>query len=159
MAQEADCHPQLLNAVLEINADQRRRFVHKLQRHLGDLSDTRIAVWGLAFKQNTDDMRESPSLDIIRMIEQRGGTVAAYDPAAVENARKLLPTTVFCGSPYDAVRGADALCVITPWNEFKQADLERVGELMRNPLLLDGRNLYDPTEVASLGFTYVGVGR
>jgi UDPglucose 6-dehydrogenase len=159
MAQEADCHPQLLNAVLEINADQRRRFVHKLQSHLGDLADTRIAVWGLAFKQNTDDMRESPSLDIIRMIEQRGGTVAAYDPAAIDNARKLLPSTVFCASPYEAVHGADALCVITPWNEFKQTDLARVGELMRNPLLLDGRNLYDPTEVTNLGFTYVGVGR
>jgi UDPglucose 6-dehydrogenase len=159
MAQEADLHPQLLNAVLEINTDQRRRFVHKLQEHLGDLHGRDIAVWGLAFKQNTDDMRESPSIDVIRMIEQRGGRVTAYDPAANENARRLLPTARYAASPYEAVVGADALCVVTPWNEFKQADLGRVAEAMRTPLLLDGRNLYDPGEVARFGFTYVGIGR
>src|SRR3712207_1049688 len=93
MAQEAGCHPQLLRAVLEINTDQRRRFVHKLQEHLGDLHNRAIGVWGLSFKQNTDDMRESPSIDIIRMIEQRGGSVMAYDPAAMENARASLPHT------------------------------------------------------------------
>src|SRR5690606_27410385 len=123
MAQEADTHPQLLRAVLEINADQRRRFVHKLQEQLGDLTDRQIGVWGLAFKQNTDDMRESPAVDIIRMIEQRGARVKAYDPAAITNARELLPATTFCQSPYDVAEGADALCVVTPWNEFKQADL------------------------------------
>jgi UDPglucose 6-dehydrogenase len=159
MAQEADCHPQLLRAVLEINADQRRRFVHKLQLHLGDLTDRQIGVWGLSFKQNTDDMRESPAIDIIRMIEQRGATVRAYDPAAIENARQFLPSTTFCGTPYEAADGADALCVVTPWNEFKQADLARVAEVMRTPLLLDGRNMYDPRDVSALGFTYVGVGR
>jgi UDPglucose 6-dehydrogenase len=159
MAQEAGCHPQLLRAVLEINADQRRRFVSKLQQHLGDLNDRQVSVWGLAFKQNTDDMREAPALDIIRMIEQRGASVRAFDPAAMDNARKLLPQTRFCRNPYDATDGTDALCVITPWNEFKQADLGRVAELMRTPLLLDGRNMYDPVDVTALGFTYVGVGR
>jgi UDPglucose 6-dehydrogenase len=159
MAQEADCHPQLLRAVLEINADQRRRFVHKLQEQLGDLTDRHIGVWGLSFKQNTDDMRESPAIDIIRMIEQRGAKVRAYDPAAIENARELLPSTTFCESPYEAAEGADALCVVTQWNEFKQADLARVAETMRTPLLLDGRNIYDPADVSALGMTYVGVGR
>lgn len=159
MAHEADCHPQLLHAVMEINQDQRRRFVHKLQEHIGDVHGKEIAIWGLAFKQDTDDIRESPSIDIIGMIEQRGGTVRAFDPAAMDNARKVLPHTRICDTPYDAVAGADALCVVTPWNEFKQANMARVGELMRTPLVLDGRNLYDPVEMRSLGFTYVGVGR
>jgi UDPglucose 6-dehydrogenase len=159
MAHEADCHPQLLHAVMEINNDQRRRFVHKLQEHIGDIHGKEIAIWGLAFKQDTDDIRESPSIDIIGMIEQRGGTVRAFDPAAMENARNVLPHTRICDSPYEAVVGADALCVVTPWNEFKQANMARVGELMRQPLVLDGRNLYDPVEMRSLGFTYVGVGR
>jgi UDPglucose 6-dehydrogenase len=159
MAHEADCHPQLLHAVMEINVDQRRRFVHKLQEHLGDIYGKEIAVWGLAFKQDTDDIRESPSIDIIGMIEQRGGSVRAFDPAAMDNAAKVLPQTSILKSPYEAVEGADALCVVTPWNEFKQANMARVGELMRKPLLLDGRNLYDAVEMRSLGFTYVGVGR
>jgi UDPglucose 6-dehydrogenase len=159
MAQEANCHPQLLHAVMEINTDQRRRFVHKLQEQLGDLTDRQVGVWGLSFKQNTDDMRESPAIDIIRMIEQRGATVRAYDPAAMGNARKLLPNTRMCTTPYEAVQGADALCVVTPWNEFKQADLVKVAEAMRRPLLLDGRNIYDPCELEEIGFTYVGVGR
>lgn len=159
MAHEADCHPQLLHAVMEINADQRRRFVHKLQEHIGDVYGKEIAVWGLAFKQDTDDIRESPSLDIIGMIQQRGGTVRAFDPAAMENAQRLLPQTRICATPYDAVDGADALCVVTPWNEFKQANMAKVAEMMRQPLVLDGRNLYDADEMRALGFTYVGIGR
>jgi UDPglucose 6-dehydrogenase len=159
MAEEANTHPQLLRAVIEINNDQRRRFVQKLQENLGDLNERQIGIWGLAFKQNTDDMRESPAVDIIRMIEQRGGYVRAYDPAASETARPLLPNVVICDNPYDAVDGADALCVVTPWNEFKQANLERVAEMMRTPLLLDGRNIYEPEDVRAQGLTYVGVGR
>lgn len=160
MAHEADCHPQLLHAVMEINQDQRRRFVHKVQQHLGgDLHAKEIAVWGLAFKQDTDDMRESPSVDIVQMLLQRGATVRAYDPVAGDNAARLLPSITIASNPYDAVQGADALCLVTPWNEFKQANLTRVAELMRNPLLLDGRNLYDSAEIEALGFTYVGVGR
>lgn len=159
MAHEADTHPQLLHAVMEINNDQRRRFVHKLQEHIGDIHGKQIAVWGLAFKQDTDDIRESPSVDIIGMIEQRGGSVRAFDPAAMSNAQRVLPHTTIVASPYEAVDGADALCVVTPWNEFKQANMVRVSELMRQPLVLDGRNLYDPVEMRSLGFTYVGVGR
>jgi UDPglucose 6-dehydrogenase len=104
-------------------------------------------------------MRESPAIDIIRMIEQRGAKVKAYDPAAIENARELLPATTFCNSPYEVAEGADAICVVTQWNEFKQADLARVAETMRTPLLLDGRNIYDPADVSALGMTYVGVGR
>jgi UDPglucose 6-dehydrogenase len=159
MAREHDCHPQLLDAVLEINNDQRRRFVHKLQEHTGDLSNRDIAVWGLAFKQDTDDMREAPAIDIIHMLHQRGARVKAYDPAAMDNAERLLPNIALCASPYEAVEGAEALCVVTPWNEFKQANLRRVKDLMKRPLVLDGRNIYNPADMSALGFTYVGVGR
>lgn len=159
MAHEADCHPQLLHAVLEINADQRRRLVHKLQVELGDLNERRVAVWGLSFKQNTDDMREAPSIDIVGMLLQRGAEVRAYDPAAGEHAKRLMPQIEVSENPYAAVEGADALCVVTPWNEFKQANLDRVAETMRNPLIVDGRNIYDPAELRNMGFTYVGVGR
>lgn len=159
IAHEADCHPQLLHAVMEINNDQRRRFVKHLQETTGDLFAKNIAVWGLSFKENTDDMRESPSIDIINMMLSRGANVRAYDPASTERAREELPKVTLCGSPYEAVTGADALCVITPWNEFKQANMGRVVEIMRNPVLLDGRNLYSPSVMKDLGFTYVGVGR
>jgi UDPglucose 6-dehydrogenase len=135
--------------------------VHKLSEHLGDLTGRRIAVWGLAFKQDTDDLREAPALDIIRAIESRGGLVSAYDPAAMSQASVLLPQTTLSASAYEAATGAEALCVITPWNEFKQADLARVRELMSpdGALLLDGRNLYDPAAAVALGFTYAGIGR
>jgi UDPglucose 6-dehydrogenase len=159
MAAEAGCHPQLLNAVLEINQDQRRRFVHKLQELLEDLNERRIAVWGLSFKQDTDDIRESPAIDVIRMLIQRGAEVSAYDPAAMENARQEIPSIEYAADPYEAVRDADALLLITPWNEFKQADLARVRELLRTPVLLDGRNMYEPSEARELGFIYAGVGR
>jgi UDPglucose 6-dehydrogenase len=159
MAHENDCHPQLLHAVMEINADQRRRLVKRLQDHTGDLHSKDIAIWGLSFKENTDDMRESPSLDIIGMMLARGARVRAYDPAAGERARTDIPRVSIVSNPYDAVDGADALCVITPWNEFKQANMGRVAEIMRSPVLLDGRNLYKPAEMMELGFTYVGVGR
>lgn len=159
IAHEADCHPQLLHAVMEINHDQRRRYVKRLQDVTGDLFAKDIAIWGLSFKENTDDIRESPSMDIIDMMLSRGAKVRAYDPAAADRAREFLPKVDILSNPYDAVEGADALCVITPWNEFKQANMGRVVEIMRNPVLLDGRNLYSPEAMRELGFTYVGVGR
>lgn len=159
MAEEVGCHPQLLHAVLEINQDQRRRFIRKLQELLGDLHGRPIALWGLAFKQDTDDVRESPALDVLQMLLQRGAHVTAYDPAAMQNAAKVIPDARYAPDPYSAVEGVDALLIATPWNEFKQADLRRVRELMRTPIILDGRNLYDPDAVRQLGFTYVGVGR
>jgi UDPglucose 6-dehydrogenase len=159
MGAEAGCHPQLLHAVLEINQDQRRRFVHKLQEFLEDLNGRHIAVWGLSFKQDTDDIRESPALDIIRMLVQRGATVCAYDPAAVENTRREIPEIDYAENQYLALEGADALLLITPWNQFRQADLARARSLMRTPVLLDGRNLYDPDEARKLGFIYAGIGR
>lgn len=159
MGAEAGCHPGLLHAVLEINQDQRRHFVHKLQDLIGDPHSKRIAIWGLAFKQDTDDIRESPAIDVMRMLVQRGALVNAYDPAANDNAREVVPEAEYFEDPYEAVRGVDALLILTPWNEFKQADLARVAKLMRQPVLLDGRNLYEPADMAELGFTYAGIGR
>ncbi|MBX6342315.1 MAG: UDP-glucose/GDP-mannose dehydrogenase family protein [Thermomicrobiaceae bacterium] len=159
MAAEAGCHPQLLHAVMDINRDMRRRFVHRLSDLIGDLHGKRIGVWGLAFKQDTDDIRESPAIDIIRMLQQRGAVVSAYDPAAADNARRELPSVEYVDSPYAAAEGADAVLLITPWNEFKQVDLARVREVMRAPVLLDGRNIYDPEDVRRQGFVYVGIGR
>ncbi|MGA7671136.1 MAG: UDP-glucose/GDP-mannose dehydrogenase family protein [Nitrolancea sp.] len=159
MAEEVGCHPQLLHAVLEINKDMRRRFVWRLQNLIGDLHGRRVALWGLAFKQDTDDTRESPGLDIARILQQRGASVVAYDPAALDNARRELPVIEYAEDPYSAVDGADALLVATPWNEFKQADLRRVRELMRTPVLLDGRNIYNREEIGDLGFIYASVGR
>jgi UDPglucose 6-dehydrogenase len=159
MAAESGCHPQLLHAVLEINQDQRRRFVHKLQEILEDLNGRRIAIWGLSFKQDTDDIRESPAIDVIRMLIQRGATVSAYDPAAIENTRGILPEVEYACDQYDAVKDADALLLITPWNQFRQADLKKVRDLLKTPVLLDGRNIYEPSEARELGFIYAGIGR
>lgn len=159
MGAEAGCHPQLLHAVLEINQDQRRRFVHKLQDILEDLNEKRIAVWGLSFKQDTDDIRESPALDVIRMLIQRGARVTAYDPAAMENAKRQVPEITFAANQYEAVEDADALLLVTPWNQFRQADLEKVRGMMRTPVLLDGRNIYDAEVARKLGFVYAGIGR
>uniref|UniRef100_A0A831TEB5 UDP-glucose 6-dehydrogenase n=1 Tax=Thermorudis peleae TaxID=1382356 RepID=A0A831TEB5_9BACT len=159
MAEEAGCHPQLLHTVLEINQDQRRRFVRKLQDLLGSLHGRPIALWGLSFKQDTDDIRESPAIDVLRLLVQRGAEVTAYDPVAMPHAAALVPEARYAPDPYSAVEGADALLIATPWNEFKQADLSRVKELMRTPILLDGRNIYEPADVRALGFVYVGVGR
>ena len=159
MAAEVNCHPQLLHAVLEINEDQRRRFVWRLQELIGDLYGKQIAVWGLAFKQDTDDIRESPALDVVRMLLQRGAHVRVFDPAAMSHAQDEIPEAVLGTDPYSTVKGADALLVVTPWNEFKQVDLARVRDLMRVPLILDGRNIYEPEDVRSLGITYSGIGR
>ncbi|MEZ4572163.1 MAG: UDP-glucose/GDP-mannose dehydrogenase family protein [Thermomicrobiales bacterium] len=159
MAREAGCHPQLLDAVMEINQDQRRLFVHRLQNIIGDVFGKRIAVWGLSFKENTDDIREAPAIDIIGTLVRRGARISAFDPAATERARSILPNIDYAEDPYGAVVGADALLVTTPWNVFKHADLNRVRDLMHIPVILDGRNLYDPDEVRELGFVYTGIGR
>jgi UDPglucose 6-dehydrogenase len=158
MAEEADCHPQLLHAVLDINRDSRRSFIRKLNRMLGTLEGATVALWGLAFKPDTDDLREAPSLEVIRDLLARGAVVRAYDPVAMEAMKALFPTVMYCADPYEAALGADAVALITDWNEFKGVNLGQVRDGMRRPVLLDGRNLYDPHEMAALGFTYGGVG-
>ncbi len=159
MAASAGCHPQLLQAVMDINSDARKRFVKKVETVLGDLTGRLIGVLGLSFKPNTDDMREAPSVDIINALLKKGARVKAYDPVAMSRAEELLPTVTFTATAYDVAKDADALLLVTEWNEFKQLDWERIKRYMRQPVVIDGRNLYDPREMRSLGFTYWGVGR
>ena len=159
MAATSGCHPQLLQAVMDINKDARYRFVNKVETLLGDLSDKVIGVLGLAFKPNTDDMREAPSVDIIAYLEEKGAHVKAYDPVAIERASELMPTVTFCATAYDAAKEADALLIVTEWNEFKQLDWSRLREFMRTPVVVDGRNLYEQQDMAKHGFVYWGVGR
>lgn len=159
MAAEAGAHPQLLTAVTEINSFQRKQVANKLKDMLGDVNGKTVAVLGLAFKENTDDIRESPSLDISAALIARGATVRGYDPVAMENSSREYPTIVMCQNAYEAVEGADAVVIGTPWNEFKQLDMERLRDSMRQPIMVDGRNMYEPSRMKSLGFRYRGVGR
>ncbi len=160
MAEVANCHPQLLLAVMDINTDARRFFVQKIERTMGSVSGRTIAVWGLAFKPNTDDMREAPSLDIISALVRKGAHVKTFDPVAMRVAKPLLPAAVeYCDDPYGAVVGADALVLLTEWNEFKGLDFERVRDSMEHQYFFDGRNLYDPEEMTKLGFKYRAIGR
>jgi UDPglucose 6-dehydrogenase len=166
MADEAGLHPQMLHAVMEINHDQRRLVVSKLTNILGSLRECTIGVLGLAFKPNTDDMREAPSVDIIRWVTAQGATVRTYDPIATETGREALKregvrmdAVTFCQTPYEVAEGADALVVVTEWNEFKSLNLQQIRNIMRRPVLIDGRNLYETSEMHRLGFIYRGIGR
>jgi UDPglucose 6-dehydrogenase len=159
MAATAGCHPQLLQAVMDINQDARLRFVEKVKMLLGDLNGKVIGVLGLSFKPNTDDMREAPSLDVINSLQEAGARVKAYDPVAMEGAGELLPSVTFCATAYDVAKEADAMLLVTDWNEFKQLNWEKIKTFMRTPVVVDGRNLYDPAEMAARGFVYWGVGR
>ena len=160
MAQTHGMHPQLLNAVMEINAFQRRQITLKAREMLGgSVSGKTVAILGLAFKENTDDIRESPSLTVARSLLNQGATVKAYDPVAMDGASRDVPGIAMCDNPYQAAEDSDALLVLTPWNEFKHLDMRRVRQTMRQPILIDGRNLYSPEELRAIGFEYRGVGR
>jgi len=159
MAAIHGCHPQLLRAVMEINRDQRRRVVHMLRQLLEGLEGKAVGVLGLAFKPNTDDMRDSPAVEIIHLLQNEGATIRAYDPAAMEIAGTMLPDVILCDDPYEAASGSHALLLVTDWNEFKNLDLLRIKETMKEPVIVDGRNIWDPATMQSLGFTYRGIGR
>ena len=151
----------VLEAVESANDRQKKRLFEKLCEALaGDISGRRIAVWGLSFKPNTDDMRESPSLALIDAVLAAGGTVVAHDPAAMEEAKRRIGDRVsYAATNYDALAGADALVIVTDWNEYRHPDFKRMKEALRQPIVIDGRNLYPPEKLASLGFTYRSFGR
>jgi len=152
-------HPQLLQAVMEINRNQRRRVIYKLRRALGSLDQKVIGVLGLSFKPNTDDIREAPALEIIHLLENEGAAIQAYDPQSMDNAAQILPRVKLCDNPYDVAANADALVLATEWNEFKQLDFDRIRECMRQPVLMDARNLYDSDQMRAMGFIYFSIGR
>jgi len=166
MADEAGLHPQLLRAVMDINHDQRRLVVTKLTSILDSVRGGTIGILGLAFKPNTDDMREAASVDIIRWITNQGATVRVYDPVATDTGREALEredvrmeAIIFCKNAYEVAEGADALVIVTEWNEFKSLDMHQIKNAMHHPVLIDGRNIYEASEMKRLGFTYRGIGR
>jgi UDPglucose 6-dehydrogenase len=159
MAAVHGCHPQLLRAVMDINRDQRRQAIHKLRALLGGLDEKVVGVLGLAFKPNTDDMRQAPSVEVIHLLQSEGAHVRAYDPVAMVNADLYLHDVTLCQDAYGVAEGSDALVIVTEWNEFKHLSLSRIKELMRQPIVVDGRNIYDPDQMKALGFVYQGVGR
>jgi UDPglucose 6-dehydrogenase len=149
----------LLKAVRDINDEAKRNFAKKIQQALWVVKGKTIGVLGLAFKPNTDDMRYAPSIDVIEYLQAEGAAINAFDPQAMGEARRLLPKVKLCKDPYEVARGADCLAILTEWNEFKELDFPRLKKLMRQPLIVDGRNIYDPEQLRRLGFRYVGVGR
>ena len=149
----------LLDEVEGINQQAKRDIVRKVKRILGDIRDKKIAVLGLSFKPNTDDMRDAPSIDIIALLQKEGAVISAFDPQAMENAKKIFQNVTFCKDIYDAVKDTDALVLITEWNEFKEVELKKIKKLMRSPNIIDSRNIFDPKTARSLGFEYLGVGR
>jgi UDPglucose 6-dehydrogenase len=152
-------HFQLLSAVIEVNELQKRRVIGKLEKHLGSLVGKRVALLGLAFKPDTDDMREASSLVLAARLEGEGATVSAYDPVAQERARTLLPNVQFASTTLDALDGADAAVLVTEWPEFAELDWTEATGRMANPLLIDGRNFLPADQLRAAGFTYEGVGR
>jgi UDPglucose 6-dehydrogenase len=159
LAGNSGYHFQLLNAVIEVNELQKRRVMAKLEKHLGSLVGCKVALLGLAFKPNTDDMREATSLVLSARLQAAGAKVSAYDPVAEEEARKLMPGLDFADDALSAVTGADAAVLVTEWDEFKELDFDAVAEAMSGKLIIDGRNALDPEAVAAAGLTYEGIGR
>ena len=151
---------RLLDEVIRINEEQRLRFLRKVRSALWTLRGKRLAVLGLAFKGGTDDIRESPAIFLVQALVQEGSQIIAYDPAAMARAKEVLPASVeYASNAYDAASGADALLILTEWDEFAQLDLARLAKEMRYPIVIDGRNLYDGPVMTEHGFTYYSVGR
>jgi UDPglucose 6-dehydrogenase len=149
----------IVDAVIEVNRRQRQAMVPKIETLVGDMKGKTIAILGLAFKPETDDMREAPAIDIIRALVERGANITAYDPVAMCEAKKVLPEIRYASDEYEAVTNADALVFVTEWNQFRALDMSRVRDLMKAPKIADLRNIYDPADMRELGFEYVGVGR
>ena len=151
---------RILQAVEEVNLRQKTRLLAKMQAHFGSLKGRTIAVWGLAFKPKTDDMREAPAIPLITSMLEAGAKVQAYDPEAVKVARGIFGTRIgYAAKTYDALKGADALTIVTEWNEFRRPDFPRMRKLMRSPVIFDGRNLFTPDQMKTNGFIYYSIGR
>ncbi len=151
----------LLSNVEQVNESQKRLLVEKVRAHFGaDLSNRTFAVWGLSFKPRTDDMREAPSVTVIEGLLASGARIQAYDPQAMEQAKRVFQTRIqFARHSYEALQKADALLVVTEWNEFRRPNFQRIKDCLKSPVIFDGRNLYDPSELKQLGFTYYSIGR
>lgn len=154
-----DCDMEIVRATISVNEKQRDRMVEKIRNMVGEVKGKTLGVLGLAFKPNTDDMREAPSIPIIQRLQVMGATVKAYDPEATGTARNILENVVFCDDAYEVAENSDAVILMTEWNRFRLLDLEKIRELLRSPVFIDLRNVYEPDRMRSLGFHYCGVGR
>jgi UDPglucose 6-dehydrogenase len=158
-AEDAGYDFQLLKDVRKINDFQQQLMVDKARSQLSGLTGRIIGILGLSFKPYTDDIREAPAIHIIEKLKEAGAQVKVYDPQAMRNAVEALKDVEYCQNPYEVAEGCDALMIITEWDEFKEMDLERIRQSMRQAVVVDGRNIYDPQEMRELGFTYYGTGR
>jgi UDPglucose 6-dehydrogenase len=159
IAEKLGTRHELLKDTLEINEAQKKHFVRTIEEALWNLTSKTLAVLGLAFKPNTDDMRSAPSIDIIQALQTQGAKIKAYDPQGVEKSKKIFRGVVYSKNPYEACRGADALVILTEWDEFKELDLKRVKKLLKYPVIFDGRNIFEPENMKKLGFRYYSIGR
>ena len=150
---------KILSAVNWVNENQMNFILSKIKRLLPHLKGKTIAIWGLAFKPKTDDIREAPSIAIIMELQELGAKIRAFDPEARINAKKVLKDVTFCNDPYSTVKGCDALVIATEWNEFRVLDMDKIKRLLKQPNIIDGRNIYEPEEMRSAGFNYIGIGR
>lgn len=160
LSRENDYRPKLLESVDLVNQEQRKIFYKKIRKHFKSLKNKKIAIWGLSFKPKTDDMRDAPSITIIHNLLGDGAKVSAYDPKANGVARSIFNDTIeYSNSYYEALEGADALVLITEWNEFRTPDFEHMKQIMKTPVIFDGRNIFDLEKLRKMGFTYYGIGR
>jgi len=151
---------KILDAVEAVNQRQKSVLVDKIVKHFGDVKGKTIALWGLAFKPRTDDMREAPAITIVEKLLAMGASIRAYDPEAMDTARRVLGDRItYCAHSYDALQGADALAVVTEWNEFREPDFKKIKQLLKSPVVFDGRNIYSPEMMRGLGFQYLSIGR
>lgn len=160
MARKRGYEFRLMEAVVEINRLQRVRMVEKIKRSVGNLRGKTLGILGLSFKPNTDDIRESPAIDIIERLLEKGASIKVYDPAGIPNAKRILKDRVhYCRDPYETARGSDCLVIVTEWNQFRNLDVERLMSELKEPVVVDLRNIYDPSRMRCLGFKYTSVGR
>jgi UDPglucose 6-dehydrogenase len=159
MAKEKGLNPRILDSVTQVNYDRRSEVVKHMDNMTGGLKGKTIGLFGLAFKPNTDDMREAPSIDIAEHLTKAGAKVRGYDPVAMEVARPILPAVEMFKDPYEMAKGCDGVILVTEWNEFKQLDLDRLKSVLKKPVIFDGRNIYDPASMKEKGFTYRAIGR
>ncbi len=149
----------LLKNVKEINEEQKKSFIKKIEDALWVVKGKTIGVMGLAFKPNTDDMRFAPSIDIIKTLQNEGAKIKAFDPKATEKAKEVLKNVVYCKNPYEVAKDADCLAILTEWDEIKKIDLKKIKKLLKHPIIIDGRNIFEPKQMEKLGFIYKGIGR
>jgi UDPglucose 6-dehydrogenase len=151
--------PRITKAVEEVNEQQKKSLLLKIKKLVPKLNGRCVAIWGLAFKPKTDDIREAPSITIIHQLQELGAKIRAFDPEAQENAKRVFKNVVYCKDPYTTLKGCDALVIVTEWNEFRDLDLKKVKKLLKYPNVIDGRNIYEPQKMKEIGFNYLCVGR